>query len=329
VLPAGGLQPGVDQVLGQEAAHGGFEGGEPRCVQFRLITGPAGRGRGPGREAEEGLFVAERVADAVLDEVPDLVEVAGGEVVDAVQHEDRPGRPPGQHAEQFPLPVRERRVGGEDDDGAVGAEQLGLRRLGVVAEHRPQPRGVDQGGSGPEDLGRHPDLGPVHATLVVRVAFLGHELGQPGQLHLLRRTVEVVDAELVGSVGDLGGDGGEGERPGGKQVAAEQGVEQRRLPPFELAHHADKESAGLQPTREFAGPVGEVGGDDRGQRDEIPGAARQVLQLRAVLACGYTSPPVQEEPSARLGPGGFGGPHRRPAQNTRPVPPRRPLSSPS
>lgn len=97
-------------------------------------------------------------------------------MVDAVKDEERPGRPSRQQVEEVLLLLREGGVGGEHDDGAVGAQERLAGGLGVVPEDGAEPRRVDEGGPRPEDLGRDPNLDPGDAPLVSRVALLGHEL---------------------------------------------------------------------------------------------------------------------------------------------------------
>jgi hypothetical protein len=165
------------------------------------------------------------------------------EVVDLVDNHQQPRNPTRGLEKQLPLRFRQRLAGVEHADGRIDPRQEVARDLGVVRVDRADPGRVDQLESGAQQLVVELNACELDSEPVLRIAGLGHIVGQLGHQQLSLAAVRETDHEAV-TVARSDRSHGRGQRhhPGGQHVALEERVDQCALAALELSEHDQVEA---------------------------------------------------------------------------------------
>ena len=224
-----------------ESSAGVFGEVRQRALELRPV---ARRGLGRADLEERSDRAREPRCEHPLRERGALPALVGGESIGLVEHADEQRDVLRHLLDQRQLVPGDRRVRAEHDQRRVDVRHEGARRLRVPAEHRSDPRRIDEAQPAAQDRARQHDLDDADPLLVARVALLGHVVCELLRGDLDHSPVEQADERPPdGAVPDHGDDGGDGNDSDRKDRLPEQRVEEGGLAALELADAGHEEAA--------------------------------------------------------------------------------------
>jgi hypothetical protein len=182
--------------------------------------------------------------DHPLREAERFLPLGRWEAIHLVEHEDEVLNALGDRAHQRELITRDGRVGADHDDGGVDLRNERAGGGAVGFEHGADPRRIDEAEPGTEQGGSHRQLGGKDPLRVLRIARLGHILGDIANGDRLPAAFLQAYSGTRVAVADHCGYGSCRDHAGREQGLADQGIDERRLAPLELPHAGHVEAAG-------------------------------------------------------------------------------------
>lgn len=235
---------------------------QPARLKRRRVAVSAGIERlagGQGEDRQRGVGHAGAV-QCLLQESQRVSLFLSAEMVDLVQHEEKPDHMSPDLGEIRGLRLRDRRIGGDHEHGRVALGQDPQCRVGVMLERRSDAGRVDQDDAIAQNVGRYEAINAGDAAAVHRIALFRDQFVQSalngrrvGGTKLLGRTVVLIgdaDQRRRRPRDECRYRGGRNHRRW-QQRRAEQRVDEGALAAFELPQDRQLEPAVTQPLAQF------------------------------------------------------------------------------